>query len=316
MCRYGRKIGSAHRWVAAAAGASTASRAGPEQCPPPCRLNGQLCAACRHRRLLLPGRAAGGRDPARKAVHTTPPFPALFPSLSGVMPLPCASPGCPRALPARERALPAQGKAIAVQQHQDIIAANHAAKAAGVAKHMAPAEVRRGSTSGNRTKRDQLQTVAEVPLRRGDAARGMGGPESIPRLHRVCWHVKGTGPTPWSPHHHHHPAPPSTGAALACLRGRAGGARPPGGGRQGELPAIQVGREQGQQQGVRALLGRLDPQRQASWVCGLSASPLQQRSPAGDLPARLTRTPPALPCRVCKPAGLAFRAAGSCQRAC
>ncbi|KAL4457562.1 hypothetical protein ABPG75_012427 [Micractinium tetrahymenae] len=36
-----------------------------------------------------------------------------------------------------------QGKAIAVQQHQDIIAANHAAKAAGVAKHMSPAEARR-----------------------------------------------------------------------------------------------------------------------------------------------------------------------------
>lgn len=38
-------------------------------------------------------------------------------------------------------ALPApQGKAVAIQQHQDIIAANAAAKAAGVTKHMAPAE--------------------------------------------------------------------------------------------------------------------------------------------------------------------------------
>ncbi|EFN58875.1 hypothetical protein CHLNCDRAFT_140768 [Chlorella variabilis] len=36
-----------------------------------------------------------------------------------------------------------QGKAVAVQQHQDIIAANHAAKCAGVTKHMAPAEARR-----------------------------------------------------------------------------------------------------------------------------------------------------------------------------
>jgi nucleotidyltransferase/DNA polymerase involved in DNA repair len=36
---------------------------------------------------------------------------------------------------------PSQGKAVAVQQHQDIIAANAAAKQAGVTKHMAPAEV-------------------------------------------------------------------------------------------------------------------------------------------------------------------------------
>ncbi|KAL4440655.1 hypothetical protein ABPG77_000364 [Micractinium sp. CCAP 211/92] len=36
-----------------------------------------------------------------------------------------------------------QGKPIAVQQHQDIIAANHAAKSAGVVKHMPPAEARR-----------------------------------------------------------------------------------------------------------------------------------------------------------------------------
>lgn len=34
----------------------------------------------------------------------------------------------------------AQGKAVAIQQHQDIIAANAAAKAAGVTKHMVPAE--------------------------------------------------------------------------------------------------------------------------------------------------------------------------------
>lgn len=37
---------------------------------------------------------------------------------------------------------PRQGMAIAIQQHQDIIAANAAAKAAGVRKHMSPAEVR------------------------------------------------------------------------------------------------------------------------------------------------------------------------------
>lgn len=34
-----------------------------------------------------------------------------------------------------------QGLPIAVQQHQDIIAANHAAKAAGVRKHMEPQQV-------------------------------------------------------------------------------------------------------------------------------------------------------------------------------
>lgn len=38
------------------------------------------------------------------------------------------------------RAMPPQGKAVAIQQHQDIIAANAAAKAAGVTKHMNPAE--------------------------------------------------------------------------------------------------------------------------------------------------------------------------------
>lgn len=32
---------------------------------------------------------------------------------------------------------------MAIQQHQDIIAANYAARAAGVTKHMAPAEARR-----------------------------------------------------------------------------------------------------------------------------------------------------------------------------
>ena len=36
-----------------------------------------------------------------------------------------------------------QGKAVAIQQHQDIIAANYAARAAGVTKHMAPGEARR-----------------------------------------------------------------------------------------------------------------------------------------------------------------------------
>lgn len=35
-----------------------------------------------------------------------------------------------------------QGKPVAIQQHQDIIAANAAAKAAGVTKHMQPSEVR------------------------------------------------------------------------------------------------------------------------------------------------------------------------------
>ena len=36
-----------------------------------------------------------------------------------------------------------QGKAVAVQQHQDIIAVNALAKAAGVVKHAPPAEARR-----------------------------------------------------------------------------------------------------------------------------------------------------------------------------
>jgi nucleotidyltransferase/DNA polymerase involved in DNA repair len=34
-----------------------------------------------------------------------------------------------------------KGKAVAVQQHQDIIAVNYPARAAGVKKHMLPAEV-------------------------------------------------------------------------------------------------------------------------------------------------------------------------------
>jgi len=44
----------------------------------------------------------------------------------------------------------AKGTPVAIQQHQDIITVNYPARAAGVKKHMRPAEVRHSSYAGGR----------------------------------------------------------------------------------------------------------------------------------------------------------------------